>query len=179
LRLLVMKKVKYKTGKLHLIFFLFTLIFLFPVSVIANDPPHNDASGVTCGGCHGDVLFSTDPTGQPDEVLHDMYEAVCNRCHFSAGGNFPPYHSDNAPVVLGHNVPVPEGHGTPRCVDCHHPHYQTKQTYYGRRDHPSAYEIAVATGSVVAKYPSPDITGNPDVTEISYTGMALKNGWSG
>ncbi len=44
-----MKKVKYKTGKLHLIFFLFSLIFLFPVSVIANDPPHNDASGVTCG----------------------------------------------------------------------------------------------------------------------------------
>ena len=101
LRVLVMKSANNKIFRFYFVLFFLSILLIFSSTAIAFDPPHNDASGVTCGGCHGEALFSSDLTGLSGQDLHDMYEAVCLRCHDSEA---PSYHGENAPVAKGHNL---------------------------------------------------------------------------
>ncbi len=104
-------------------------VLLSSITVFANDPPHNNASGVTCGACHGSALFTTVP--ENPEELRSFYDSVCTGiCHNFSGGI---YHGPVAPTAQGHSYEVIQGSHvfSTLCVDCHQPHYQEGQFFYG------------------------------------------------
>ncbi len=139
------------------------LVFMSHSVVSANDPPHNPDSDVDCGDCHGEALFSTDPGSMTPEQLKDAYNNMCKRCHTSAAGS---YHGTAAPVVGAHNDTIVQGSFTfdTSCIDCHHPHYQSDQFWYGRKYYGSEYRLFTGQGSVTSTLTNPTrtvITYNP------------------
>jgi hypothetical protein len=101
-------------------------------SVYALDPPHSLNSAVDCGECHGEELFQTDPTTMTPDELRQAYNDMCKRCHVSNDGS---YHATDSPRVEPHNSDTINGEFTfqTSCTDCHHPHMQSQQVYWGRR----------------------------------------------
>lgn len=93
-----------------------------------------------------------------------MYDDVCLRCHDSTG---TPYHACNAPLAGAHQ--------SVKCIDCHHPHYQTQQLWYGRKYYKSDYEIAYGAGSVTGTETIPVIGL---LTEITFSSITFKSDWT-
>jgi hypothetical protein len=105
--------------------------------VYALDPPHSRDSGVDCAACHGVSVFLDDQSGMTPNELKAAYNAMCLNCHDQTGGV---YHGVNAPTVEKHDSTVfalygggTEGEFHTDCMDCHHPHFQNQQVYWGRR----------------------------------------------
>jgi len=140
------------------IFIITLVVSLSAIVATANDPPHNENSGVTCDGCHGEVLFQTNPLDLPagSEERKALYDAVCTgTCHTDTTGA---YHATTAPFVKGHE--------DARCVDCHFGHYQYGQSLYGM-SYPSYYILF--SGDALSATPDNDpdrprtvITYDPD-----------------
>jgi hypothetical protein len=110
----------------------FSFVIATQSLVYALDPPHNLNSDIDCGECHGESLFSTDPGGLTGQQLREAYNEMCLRCHNTSSGV---YHGLAAPNVAPHASSVIQGTYTftTGCIDCHHPHYQSQQLYWGRR----------------------------------------------
>jgi len=143
-----------------------TVVFVSQSLVSANDPPHNTDSDVDCGACHGEALFATDPGSMTPEQLKDAYNTMCKRCHTSASGS---YHGTAALTVGAHNDTIVQGSFTfvTSCIDCHHPHYQSDQFWYGRKYYGSEYRLFTGLGSVTSTL------SNPTRTVINYTPASL------
>ena len=145
-------------------FSLFLLLFLsFNSSpLFAVDPPHNEASGIGCNECHGEVLFCTPPSEMTDEERYDAFEGVCLRCHKNTSGT---YHSCDGPKVTGHK--------SARCIDCHHPHYQV-QFEDGVYQYPASFFLA--TGKATPANVNSDNDPENPRTTIVYTDLEVKPG---
>jgi hypothetical protein len=74
------------------------IIGVFCVPILANDPPHNDDSGVPCGECHAEELFAGDPGLLTPAELRELYNTVCLRCHWETSGT---YHANAGTPVPG------------------------------------------------------------------------------
>lgn len=122
------------------------VIGTFALQSFANDPPHNEASGVYCDSCHGKTLVDgqESPFWNPD--LRDVtgYNAICFSCHNSQpyGG---PYGSNDGPIVISHD---PGGNAI-QCTECHNNHDQD-QIYLGKNNK-SQFFIATASGTGVVE----------------------------
>ncbi len=155
-----------------------TLFFLASGSnAFANDPPHNPASSVDCNGCHGEVLFATDP--EDSDGMRDANNAVCLNCHQGAGD----YHGTNAPPAANHDSDT-TGSGKytfkTYCTDCHHPHFQGDQNYYGvKPENKANWWLATGTG----EFDATEIDGTTGalLSRVDYTGLLIKAGseWEG
>jgi predicted CxxxxCH...CXXCH cytochrome family protein len=147
------------------------IIGVFCVPILANDPPHNDDSGVPCGECHAEELFAGDPGLLTPAELRELYNTVCLRCHWETSGT---YHANAGPRVDAHSSAVIQGNYTftTSCIDCHHPHYQTEQFWYGRKYYGAEWRLARGSG-VLGGTESDPITGAL-LTVINYTGLTAK-----
>jgi cytochrome c553 len=116
--------------------------------VYAMDPPHNMYSDVDCGECHGESLFATDPSSMTPEERRAAQNTMCLRCHKDTAGT---YQGASAPKIKGHDTESFYGASftfVTGCLDCHHPHYQSQQLYWGRRTSGSPGQLftGMATG---------------------------------
>ena len=59
------------------------LFFAVQHSVYALDPPHNLNSFVDCGECHGEALFTGDPSGYTPQERKEAMDLMCSKCHIS------------------------------------------------------------------------------------------------
>jgi hypothetical protein len=161
-------------GMKRAIFLLVTgVIFFFSAqaTVMAdNDPPHSQASTVFCAECHGDELFSSGETGA---ALDALYDALCTKCHDDAMGTFTYFGNDIAPFVRNHDeigdITGRFSDFSTRCIDCHNPHVQNMQYFYGRYV-PSEMYLASGAGSVTVN--------DPVLSTITYSSLNLKSGWT-
>jgi hypothetical protein len=150
------------------------LVLAAKTFVAANDSPHNSDSEADCNVCHGESLFIDDPGSMTPDELIDAYNAICLRCH---DDDPIEYHGENAPKISSHDSTTT---GTGRftfktgCIDCHHPHYQTDQFWYGRKYFPSEWRLATGDGVLGGTEIDP-VTG-ASLTVINYTGLIPKAG---
>jgi hypothetical protein len=133
----------------------FSFVIAAQSYVFALDAPHNLESDVDCGECHGESLFQTDPSGMTSEELSAAYNTMCLRCHNKTSGT---YHALEAPDVDAHASSVINGSYTftTGCIDCHHPHYQSQQLYWGRRNAGSPGQLFTGMATGISYY----TTGN-------------------
>ena len=147
------------------------LFFAAQPLVFATDPPHNLDSMVDCGECHGQVLFTSDPSGYTPQERKEAMDLVCSRCHKYVSGI---YHVDSGPLAKGHNSTIVQGRIADfytSCTDCHHPHYQNDQFDQGRLSYSQNFYLATGTALSV----TPDST-DPDhpKTTIIYQTLNIK-----
>jgi len=155
-------------SSLILVFF----IGIFYVSVYANDPPHNEASGVSCSDCHGQTLLNSQSPFYTDNTSDFAYNSLCMRCHDQGEtvayetGNV--YHSAIAPKVVTHNP----GGTAIKCTTCHHNHDQDQ--IYSGKNNKSAFFIA--TGTVTNVPASFNYNSGTNRTTITYVSLSATNG---
>ena len=88
---------------------------------------------IECGECHGESLFATDPASMTPEELRAAQNTMCLNCHTKTTGT---YQGIVAPKIGAHDSATFYGASftfVTSCLDCHHPHYQSQQLYWGRR----------------------------------------------
>ena len=111
----------------------FCFVFAAQSFVFAMDPPHNMYSSVPCGECHGASLFQADPSSMTPEERRAAQNTMCKRCHTRIENT---YQGTTAPKIKAHDTESFYGASftfVTGCLDCHHPHYQSQQLYWGRR----------------------------------------------
>jgi len=150
-------------GKVLFITGCLILAIILPFLSAANDPPHNEASGVGCADCHGQSLLSGQSPFWTDNKTDSAYNAICmDRCHVSG---VSPFNGTNAPPVTSHSYDST----VIKCTVCHNNHDQD-QIYSGKNNKNAFF---VATGTLDTGAPLPlDYNSGTDTTTIAYTTLA-------
>ncbi len=147
---------------------------IFPLPSIANDPPHNEASGVGCSDCHGQLLLDSQSPFYTDNNSDTAYNSICTGvCHNNETVGYDTgnvYNSTTAPMIQSH---TPDG-TVIKCIVCHHNHDQD-QLYSGKNEKDKFF-LAMGTLAVDATTPISYDSGTKRTT-IIYDTLSATNGW--
>jgi glycosidase len=143
-------------------------VFFVSQSLVSGiDPPHNEASGISCSDCHGVSLLNYQSPFWTDNTADTVYNSLCTRCHLV--DNLQPFHASNAPQANTHSP----GGTNILCSTCHHNHDQD-QIYTGKNNR-SDFFLAEGT-AISAVYDSG--SGTTTITYTSLEATDINSDWA-
>ena len=159
-----------KRALFSLTFFIATLLYASQLNADVVDAPHNQASGVSCSGCHSYSLWWQ---SSPLEIASPSYKAqidsICSHCHSSGS---------SATAGCGHSSTLMEEMHNPllgswqrNCLDCHDPHFQA-QLAWRLQYEDDLYLVAGTIGS------GANFSYTDGETTFDYTASRVSANWS-
>ena len=134
------------------------------------DAPHNQASGVSCSGCHSYSLWwQSSPLDTTSPAYKAQIDSICSQCHYA-----------DSPLTAGcgHSSTTMEEMHNPllgswqrNCLDCHDPHFQAQLGWQQQYEN-DLYLVAGTIGT------GANFSYTDGETTFDYTASSVSANWS-
>lgn len=159
-----------KRALFFLNFVIATLLCASQLNADVVDAPHNQASGVSCSGCHSYSLWwQYSPLDIASPSYKTQIDSICANCHYSGSPMIAGCGHSSAVMEEMHNPLL--GTWQRNCLDCHDPHFQTQLAWWPQYEN-ELYLVAGTIGTA-ANF---SYTGGE--TTFDYTASAVSPNWT-
>ncbi len=147
-----------------------TLLGAAPLRADVVDAPHNQASGVSCSGCHSySFWWQYSPLDTTSLYYKTQIDSICANCHYSGSPMTAGCGHSSATMEEMHNPLL--GSWQRNCLDCHDPHFQAQLDW--RPQYVSDLYLVAGTIGPAANF----IYANGE-TIFDYTTSAVSPNWT-
>lgn len=155
------------------IFVTFALAALLCTSQLnadVTDAPHNQASGVSCSGCHSySFWWQYSPLDSASSSYKAQINSICSHCHSSGSSMAAACEHSSVAMEEMHNPLL--GTWQRNCLDCHDPHFQAQLDWQLQYEN-DLYLVSGTIGS------STNFTYADGKTTLDYTASSVSNNWT-